>query len=177
MSEMKRVSMWWWPWQMDKVEKMLEDNAAQGWILVKANWLCTRFTFEKRTPARIRYCLDYQDADKPEYRTLLGDAGWMLEFKGSGWYIWSMAYDGERPELFTDTDSLIRRNNAVVGSLAMALLLQLPIYISVINNLDQNRLGPYIMVFWALLIAVLAGLVVGMAIGNRKFQRGKGIPK
>lgn len=156
---------------------MPEDMASQGWLLVKTSGTCTRFTFEKRDPARIRYCIDYQDQEKPDYLALLEDAGWKLEHKGSGWYIWSRAYEDEKPELFTDKDSLIRRNNTILGSMATVLMLQVPVYIALSDNINQSRFGLLISLGWAVIIGVLAGLVVGMAFGSRKFQRRKSITK
>lgn len=174
MAETRSKTIWWWPWQTDRIEAVLEGMAAEGWRLIRARYACSRFVFERQAPAKVRYCVDYQEKEKPEYLTLLRDAGWRLEYKGSGWYIWSKAYADVKPELFTDVDSLIRRNNMILGSLTAVLASQVPLIVVNMNNFAaKSPVGLGFMVFWALLEAVMAGMVVGMALGNRKLKRRK----
>lgn len=174
MAETRKVFKWWWPWQTDSVENMLEDNAAQGWMLVHANGACTSFVFEKREPAKIRYCIDYQEKEKPEYLALLCDDGWKKEYRSSGWYIWSKAYDAERPSLFTDVDSLVRRNIMILGSLTAVFAAQIPLFVVNMDNIGKS--SPVVTAFfilWGLIVAVLAGMAVGMALGINKLKRRK----
>lgn len=173
MNEMKTKSLWWWPWQTEKVESMLEGMAGQGWHMARARRACTAFVFEKGEPRQVRYCVDYQDKEKPEYRTLLSDAGWALAHRESGWYIWRKAYDGDnRPELFTDIDSLIRRNAMILGSLTAVFAAQVPLFVVNINNLDTaSPFGIALLVFWALLFATMGGITLGMSIGLSRMKR------
>lgn len=174
MNNAKTVRKWWWPWQSEKIEMMLEGNAAEGWMLKNAGSMLVSFTFEKREPSQIRYCIDYQEKEKPEYLTLLADAGWKLEQKASGWYIWSMTYDGARPELYTDADSLIRRSNAILGTLTAVFAAQLPLIAVNIRNVDG--MPPVVMGFfilWGFLVAVMAGMIIGTALGVRKLKQRK----
>lgn len=174
MIEKRRKTFWWWPWQIEKVEAYLEKQAGDGWVLANAGGACTSFTFEKRDSARIRYCLDYQDKNKPEYQALFQDAGWKLEYQGSGWYIWSMPYHKERPEIYTDEDSLIRRNSTILGSLSAVLAAQVPLATVMLQNLDDK--SPFalaFMILWGLIIALLAGIVIGTAIGVSRLKRRK----
>lgn len=178
MSETKKVFRWWWPWQTDKIENMLEDMAAQGWMLVYVRNACTNFVFEKRLPAKVRFCLDYQEKEKPEYLTLLADAGWKMEYRSSGWYIWSKSYDDVKPDLFTDIDSLIRRNNTILGSLTAVFAAQIPLVSVNMHNLSDKSNSPFmiaLMIVWGIVIALLAGTVIGMALGTRSLKRMKGL--
>lgn len=173
MTETKKKFLWWWPWQTDKVENMLESMAAQGWHTVYVHKACTSFVFQKGEPLRVRYCIDYQEKERPDYAALLSNAGWSLVHKESGWYIWSKAYDGEeRPELFTDMDSLIRRNNLIMGSTTAIFAAQIPLFVVNINNLDaKTPFGLAFVIFWALVAGVMGFTVIGMAAGIAKMKR------
>lgn len=173
MIETKKKFVWWWPWQTDKVEKLTEDMAAQGWHLLHVRRGWTSFVFQKGEPRHVRYCIDYQEKEKPDYRALLADAGWVLAHKESGWYIWSKAYDGEeRPDLFTDIDSLIHRNNLIMGSFTAVSAAQIPLFVVNLQNMDEK--SPVALAFigiWALAAVLLAVAVVGMAVGISKMKR------
>jgi hypothetical protein len=172
MTETKKVFKWWWPWQPEVIEDFLEGMAAQGWVLVYVRSAATSFVFEKRQPVKMRYCVDYQEKDKPEYRTLLSDAGWRFEYAASGWFIWSMAYDGERPAIYTDTDSLVRRNRAILGSLSAVFAALIPLWVVNLNSIGEK--GPVAAVmlgFWAIIMAIYVGIIIGMALGIHRLKK------
>lgn len=176
MSETKKIYKWWWPWQSESIESLLEGKAANGWVLKSIGGFLISFTFEKSEPSQVRYCIDYQEKETPDYLTLLEDAGWKLEKKGSGWYIWSMVYDGARPELYTDIDSLIHRSNAILGSMTVIFVTQIPVWIACLSNLDNPTpatIAGYIL--WAFLTAILGGMTFGTALGIRNLKRRKGM--
>jgi predicted nucleic acid-binding Zn ribbon protein len=116
MSETMKKSMWWWFWQTEKVEAMLEGMAAQGWHMIQASRSCTAFVFEKGAPRRVRYCADYQEAEKPEYLALLADAGWTMAYKGSGWYITDYARKNQSGAGAPKTDSTSSAGDAKPAS-------------------------------------------------------------
>ncbi len=174
MSERQTKILWWWPWQTDKVEAYLEKQAGEGWVLVNAGWVCASFTFERRAPAKVRYCLDYQEKMKPDYQALFQDAGWKMEYHGSGWYIWSMPHEGVRPEIYTDDGSLIRRNNAILASISAVLAAQLPMAVVTLQNLDEkSSFALALTVVWAFCMALQAGVVIGMAVGINRLKHKK----
>ena len=172
MNETMKMRKWWWPWQTEKIEQLLEGKAREGWVLAKTNDTCTKFVFERQAPASIRYCLDYQEKEKPEYLSLMADDGWKREYKGTGWFLWSKPYSGERPELYTDRDSLIRRSNAILGSLCAVLAAQIPLAVVILRDMaGKSPFAMVLLVIWGIIIAVLAGTTVGMAAGTAKLRR------
>jgi hypothetical protein len=174
MSDAKKVFKWWWPWQTEKMEAMLESMAAEGWALKRVGGALVSYLFEKSEPARIRYCFDYQEKIKPDYLVLLSDAGWKLEHRSSGWYIWSQAYAGERPELYTDIDSLIHRSNAILWTLSSVAAFQIPVMIACLNNTDNPTAFTFATyIIWGLFVGVLAGMTIGAALDVRSLLRRK----
>lgn len=123
----KSVTKWWWPWDLEGMEKWLEEMEAKGWFLLRVNSIASRFHFQESIPRRVRYCVDYQFKIKfgSEYMKLFEDAGWELVYLASGWYIWRKEYEGERPEIYTDVDSLMRRNRRLIAIFAFIGLGQL----------------------------------------------------
>src|SRR5690606_7217552 len=89
----------WWGWYTDRVESWLEEKAAQGWRLVKADRSLTRFHFVRDQPKKVRICADYQAPRSEEYEAICKDAGWeLVAADDTGWYLWRMEYSGFRPE-------------------------------------------------------------------------------
>lgn len=125
------ATKWWWGWEPEKVENWLEEMESQGWHLYNATGIGIRFHFVEGEPRKVRYCADYQNSVKPEYKSIFEDAGWQLVYSGFGWYIWRMEYQGERPEIYTDIESLIGRNNRLMTILGAAAALQVPLMTSI----------------------------------------------
>ena len=160
MKEVKKIYKWWWGWNPDKIEHWLESMEANGWHLFHADMGAVRFHFEKHEPGQVRYCVDYQDKITPEYRSLFEDAGWELVYTGLGWYIWRMAYDAERPEIYTDSDSLISRNNRLMGVLGATVAMQLPLYFVLIGGTYLAR--PFTAAFGVFFIVEAVLFVYGL---------------
>ena len=172
MSEMKKAFKWWWPWQPEKIEDFLESMAAQGWSLAAVRSSATRFVFEKREPRKVRFCVDYQGKDTAQYRTLLADAGWRFEYTSSGWFIWSMAYEGERPVLYTDTASLLMRNQTILRSLTAVFAAQIPLMVApLIGNGNKGPVLIGVYAIWSILCAVMLGVILGMVVGINKLKK------
>src|SRR5690606_10982946 len=110
----KRVVKLWSGARPEKMEAWLERMEAAGWNLVRVHWGGVKFTFEKGTPSTVRYCIDYRMESDAEHIYLLEDAGWELMLNHSGWFIWRKPYEGRKPELFTDIDSLLERNKRML---------------------------------------------------------------
>ncbi len=126
MRERMRILKWWWGWNVERLERWIEDREAAGWRLVAISGSGLLFTFERGEPRRIAYRIDYQARPGDDYRLLFEDAGWALAGSGAGWYYWRMPYTGTRPEIFTDAESLIGRNRRQMALLSVVLAAQLP---------------------------------------------------
>jgi hypothetical protein len=124
MNSTKSVTKWWWGWNPEKIEDWLEQMEAEGWHLYNATGIGVRFHFVKEEPRQVRYCADYQGNISPEYKRIFQDAGWELVFSNIGWYIWRMEYSGERPNIYTDIDSIIDRNKRLIVVLGVITVIE-----------------------------------------------------
>lgn len=176
MDRFKKVFKWWFAWEPEKVENFLECMALQGWHAAHVGGMLVGFLFEHGEPKKIRYCLDYQQQEKPEYMRIFADSGWTLLRKSMGWYLWSREYENERPEIFTDSDSLIRRNRGVLATMLVLLCTQVPLWAANVYNLSRiARFDPSLFIILvAALVAVyalLAYCVARLALSNRRLKR------
>lgn len=166
---------WWWSWTPDVVEKYLENMASQGWELVSVGFGMVVFYFRKSKPKKIRYCVEYNPDLKPDYHILLEDDGWQLMGQQAGWILWEKPYNTKRPEIFTETGSLIERNNKLLKLLYLLLSFQL-INLSIQFNSFQittnsNHFGNITLTLIILLIAVSSLMVMAIyKINNHNKQ-------
>lgn len=112
-------------------EYWLEGMALQGWNIERiGQWSSIRQVFTKTTPKKYRYVYDVQTNPKKDYRPTYEQFGW--EFVGimASCFIWRKEYSGERPEAFTDVQSLKYRNKQVVRAVSVSLLLFLSAFIA-----------------------------------------------
>lgn len=108
-------------------EAWLEEMAKQGWNLDRIRQRDSlRMTFYKTQPRQYRYVFDLNAFPKADYKAAYQQFGWEFMGQMASCFIWRKEYTGERPESFTDQDSLIRRNkrvfNAVLACFFVALL-------------------------------------------------------
>ncbi|WP_042164428.1 DUF2812 domain-containing protein [Paenibacillus gorillae] len=170
MSELKSQFKWWGGWEPDKIESWLEQREADGWQLVKVKGNGVRFQFQKGEPRKIRYCVDYQNKIDQAYISLFEEAGWELMYKGAtnGWFIWRMAYEGDqRPEIYSDIDSLIERNKRFSTTLTVLLIIQFPILLA--NNSMVSRF-PYVLIVYIVLCSFLFYGIMRINAANRRYK-------
>lgn len=109
-------------------EHWLEEEALQGWHVEKVGqWSSICMVFRRGEPKRYRYVYDLQAAARRDYRTLYEQFGWELVGQMSSIYLWRKEYDTQRPESFSDTESLRRRNLRVMVALIIALCFFIPV--------------------------------------------------
>jgi hypothetical protein len=176
MDRFRKVFKWWFAWNPEKVEDYLESMSLQGWHAVHADGLLINFFLERGEPKHIRYCMDYQRSEKPEYVQIFMDDGWKLLGSSMGWHLWSREYEGVRPEIYTDADSLIRRNRGLLSVMLIILLSQGPlIWVNTINLSRIWRTEPETYIVLACILAVVYGLlvycVVRLALSIRRLKR------
>jgi hypothetical protein len=105
-------------------ENWLEDMASQGWNIDRiGQWSSIRLVFTKTTPKIYRYVYDVQQNPKKDYRATYEQFGW--EFVGimASCFMWRKEYSGERPEAFSDVQSIEYRNKSVVRAVSVSLLI------------------------------------------------------
>lgn len=168
MKKTKTVLKFWSGAYPDKLEKWLEHMESIGWRLVKVGWIGVKFTFEKGEPSSVSYSLDYRYPSDAEYLGLLEDAGWQLIFNSSGWLIWRIPYEGAKPEMYTDTDSLIQRNERLLKVYGVLMLTQITLAVANMKNLTIFPL-PLMLLYIALLSIIIIAFIQTFH-ANRKLK-------
>jgi hypothetical protein len=141
MKEEKTVWHWWTGWEIEKFENWLEEKEREEWNLSKVDYIL-RFRFEKGESRKMRYCVDYQNSVEDNYFELFKEDGWVLvDEKIAPWYIWRKSYEDERPNIYTDTKSLIERNNRQIRNVIIGVFISLILlYFVLIGNFDGTKL-------------------------------------
>jgi len=112
------------------LESWIESLASEGWNIDKLGMFSVfRLTFQKTGPKRYRYVFDMNLSASyrhKEYRQIYEQFGW--EYVGrfnANSYLWRKEYTDERPESFTDMESLKNRNKRVRNAVLAAFILML----------------------------------------------------
>lgn len=144
------------------LERWFEQRAAEGlfaeWI---RQWGSLRMTLTRRAPATYRYVVDAQPAlPRSDYRTTYEDLGWEYVGQMASIHVWRRAYDGERPEAFTDRVSSTGRNLrfASAAGIAAALLLIVAVALAVVAASAGGAAGTQL---W---LAASLSAVIGVAV-------------
>lgn len=106
-------------------ELWLESLAAQGWNIDKIHQTSSmRMTFVKTEPKQYRYVFDLNAFPRKDYFNTYEQFGWECLGHMASCYIWRKEYTGERPESFSDRESVVRRNKRIktVLQICMALM-------------------------------------------------------
>lgn len=165
MKSVKTVWFFWWGWNPVHMENMLERMEAQGWKLFQVDFYGIRFRFTKGEPETLRYCADYQPAADSEYLSLFQEDGWKVMWTGAGgWYLWRKPYSTVRPEIFTETSSLIERNNKMLKLLTPLFVMLVFIFILLLL-LNRDSLS-----WMTWIYAILITLYIYMIAQLRKYN-------
>ena len=160
--KMKKVFKLWWGWNPGRMEKYLEDMAADGWRLSIVGFIQMFLRFVPDKPRKTSYCIDYQNNPSAEYLAMIYDDGWELVDKSAGWLMWRKNYEGAKPKLYTDTQSLLDRNKRLLVVLIIAALLQLPLLTMILIDFDfTDHLALTITIF-AVCLPLIALMVLGI---------------
>jgi hypothetical protein len=161
MKEVKTVWRMWGGWEIEKMENWMEEMEQKGWTLFKYDFTMMRFQFKKEESRKVRYCFDYQSNVGADYFDIFSDDGWELVNETiSPWYIWRKSYDDKKPRIYTDTRSLIERNNRQIRNISLGALISLILlYLVLITGFDNTKLISTLLiifiVFFGYLIAQL----------------------
>ncbi|ACL75533.1 DUF2812 domain-containing protein [Ruminiclostridium cellulolyticum] len=171
---MIKIFKWWWAWEYERIENWLEEMEASGLHLVKTRIKGLYFYFERCKPTKARYCVDYQSKLTSEYITLIRDDGWELYQIGMGWYILRKQYEDERPELYTDFESLIARNKALLTILLVATVLEVVSFGNMIwdiYNDSTKSMLPVVCIMGSLILAFFSFIITNVIMQITKFRR------
>jgi hypothetical protein len=169
----KRVFKWWWGWNPTNIEEYLEMMAKDGWKLVETSFAFIFFVFERSESENVRFVFDYQNQVKSEYLTIIEDTGWSLVNRAAGWLLWKKSFDDKRPELMSDNQSLIDRNNRLTVFLAAMTAFQIPILVINILNypaIEQMFGNMFIFGIYVCLVTLMGFSFVNLYLTNKKLK-------
>lgn len=150
MKNIKTVWCWWWGWSPEKIENILEQMESKGWNLLQIGFGGIRLKFEKGESKKMRYCADFHLNVDKSYFNLFRDDGWELVWNGAcGWYIWRKDYTNERPNIYTDTKSLIERNKRLLRMISLIFTAQIFLFSTSIEKITRMKaiISIYILIF------------------------------
>jgi len=111
----------------------------KGWHLKRAAPF-GEYLFSAGEPRDIVYRLDYVQVTRKneDYFQLFRDAGWDYAGEMMGWQYWRMENQGNRmPEIFTDTDSKVKKYGRILGWMIIflpVLVFGLPRFTDITEN-------------------------------------------
>ena len=124
---MSTTHAWFVPYRLPvpaDLELWLEGQARHGRVLARVRqWSSIRMALPEGEPATYRYVVDLQARVRPDYLTTYQDFGWEHVGQMSNVVVWRRAYDGARPEAFTDSESLRARSRRFQISIAAVAVL------------------------------------------------------
>ncbi|MFA9558984.1 DUF2812 domain-containing protein [Evansella sp. AB-rgal1] len=174
MNTLKKSWYLWWGWNPEKVENWLELMESKGWNLYQVDMLANRFKFKKDKRRTVRYCVDFQPNIDAQYITIFADDTWELIWSNEiGWYIWKKEYEKERPSIYTDYNSLIERNNRLIGMLKPMFSFLIFIFLFLVffrsNHVFINQL------FWIYSVLITTYIVIFFQIkrSNKKLKKNR----
>jgi len=107
-------------------ENWLEKMAADGWHIDRVRQGSSLImVFIKGLPKRYRYVYDLRAIANKDYISTYEQFGWQHLGKMASVNIWRMEYSGNRPEAFTDKESIRGRNKRTVFAISFSFILTL----------------------------------------------------
>lgn len=170
MKDDKVVWRWWWGWNTEKVENWLEEMEQKGWNLIKVDFAQIRFSFKTGESRKMRYCFDYPTYAKDNYFEIFKEDGWeSMDNKMGPWFIWRKPYENERPSIYTDTKSLIEKNNRQIRTVIFGVFVTLFLLSLVfISNFDSTKLISALLI---LSIVFYGYIIVQLRQNNKKLKQ------
>ncbi|MFA5375566.1 MAG: DUF2812 domain-containing protein [Dehalococcoidia bacterium] len=158
-------------------ENWFERMAAEGWHVDRIRqWNSLWMTFKKGEPRKYRFVCDMQFSERKEYRATYEQFGWQFLGRMASFRVWRMEYQGQRPEAFTDKESVVARNRRTVQavSVSFTLFLIMSIFYAVwfiffpdsLSAGDRTQIIAAEAVF--LVCAILLGIVMLRIWRNRR---------
>ena len=169
MKEVKTVWRMWGGWEIEKIENWMEEMEQKGWALFKFDFTMMRFQFKKEESRKMRYCFDYQSNVGEDYFEIFKEDNWeLVDETISPWYVWRKSYEDKKPSIYTDTRSLIERNNRQIRNIGLGALISLILLSSVlITGFDNTKLISAILI---VIIVFLGYLIAQLYQYNKKLK-------
>lgn len=141
-------------------EEWMERLAMEGWNVEKiGQWSSLRIAFVNTEPKNYRYVYDVNTHPTKDYRDIYAQFGWEFVGQMASCFIWRKAYTEERPESFSDEESVMKRNlNAIkAGRIALAFFAAASVVIIACAAIffDQMKTGDLIQLGGMLLLTLI----------------------
>jgi len=105
-------------------ENWLERMAAEGWHINRfRQWSSIFITFRRGAPKRYRFVYDPQVSPRKEYISTYEQFGWEYLGRMASAHFWRMEYEGERPEAFSDKESIVKRNRRTIAAVSVSFII------------------------------------------------------
>jgi len=102
-------------------ENWLEKMALEGWHIERIRqWSSIIMIFRKGEPKKYRFVYDLRAVASKDYISTYEQFGWQFLGQMASVNIWRMEYKDDRPEAFTDKDSVTGRNNRTVAAVSIS---------------------------------------------------------
>lgn len=158
-------------------EQFMENMEAQGWTIKKiGEWSSMKMKFQKTKPRKVRYIFDMNLRPKKDYLQTYLQLGWEYVGIMASCIVWRKAYTGNRPESFSDKDSLVKRNKRFLKAVSVSFFLFLGAFLAVTiaylvyrNMLSgEQRLQMLFGMAFSLIFVVCLGYVMRKIYKNRR---------
>jgi hypothetical protein len=105
-------------------ENWLERMAEEGWHINRfRQWSSIIMTFKKGPPKRYRFVYDAQVSPRKEYIPTYQQFGWEYLGRMASAHFWRMEYEGQRPEAFSDHESIVKRNRSTIAAVSVSFII------------------------------------------------------
>ena len=102
-------------------ENWLERMAGEGWHINRFRpWSSIVMTFRRGNPKKYRFVYDPQVSPRKEYIATYEQFGWEYLGRMASAHFWRMEYEGERPEAFSDQESIVKRNRRTIAAVSVS---------------------------------------------------------
>lgn len=159
-------------------EHLLESLALKGWNIDKIGQFSSmKMDFIQSEPKKYRYVFDLHAFPKKDYKEIYEQFGWEFVGQMSNCFVWRKEYNDQRPESFSDLESLMKRNKRVRNAVAACFVLLLAaiaailigIGLSIYNDKGEKVVELVLELLFISFIASYLGWVVKKI--NRNIER------
>ncbi|MCJ7696111.1 MAG: DUF2812 domain-containing protein [Anaerolineaceae bacterium] len=150
-------------------ETWMEDMAIQGWKVEKiGQWSSLKMDFIEIAPKKYRFVYDMNSFPNEEYKSIYEQFGWEYVGQMASAVIWRKEYTDQRPESFSDLESVEKRNKRVINAVKINFVLFLTAAISFLGtaalkpaSLSLSDIVQFIIMgLFMLLITIYLGSVI-----------------
>ena len=105
-------------------EDWMEKMAAQGWYIDRfRQWSSIIMTFYRGEPKKYRFVYDPQVTPRNDYISTYEQFGWEYLGRMASAHMWRMEYKDERPQAFSDQESIVKRNKRTIAAVSVSFII------------------------------------------------------